>query len=159
MRNPTSTSRVILAISYSLSIGIVGSTRFYSVPLSLSVLLGFAPIGLGYLLFVSIPRNAWRSRRRDIEGFLVIAIPLACFIVSMAIWSLCRSCELRDFLLFGQLIIAITIPIFFAFWHLRTRPTETGTHCEHCDYNLAGNVSGKCPECGQKLSAYEMLHE
>jgi hypothetical protein len=24
-------------------------------------------------------------------------------------------------------------------------------HCEHCGYNLTGNVSGRCPECGTAI--------
>ena len=24
-------------------------------------------------------------------------------------------------------------------------------HCEHCGYDLTGNVSGMCPECGQSV--------
>ena len=24
-------------------------------------------------------------------------------------------------------------------------------HCENCGYNLTGNVSGVCPECGEKV--------
>lgn len=26
-------------------------------------------------------------------------------------------------------------------------------HCQSCGYNLTGNVSGRCPECGQSMSA------
>jgi len=25
-------------------------------------------------------------------------------------------------------------------------------HCKNCGYNLTGNVSGKCPECGTSIS-------
>lgn len=28
------------------------------------------------------------------------------------------------------------------------RPTIRAGHCRHCGYNLTGNVSGRCPECG-----------
>jgi len=28
-------------------------------------------------------------------------------------------------------------------------------HCRKCGYNLAGNVSGRCPECGRTLQPYE----
>ena len=31
---------------------------------------------------------------------------------------------------------------------LRRRRLRRG-HCEHCGYDLTGNVSGVCPECGQ----------
>ena len=25
-------------------------------------------------------------------------------------------------------------------------------HCRHCCYNLTGNVSGRCPECGKEVT-------
>ena len=33
-------------------------------------------------------------------------------------------------------------------WRLQRRPPPEG-HCRRCGYNLAGNVSGLCPECGE----------
>jgi hypothetical protein len=33
----------------------------------------------------------------------------------------------------------------------RRRPAEPG-RCPRCDYDLTGNVSGVCPECGTKLA-------
>ncbi len=36
----------------------------------------------------------------------------------------------------------------------RDRPIPPG-HCQHCGYNLTGNVSGRCPECGQAVPRTE----
>ena len=33
----------------------------------------------------------------------------------------------------------------------RERRQETG-HCVNCDYDLTGNSSGRCPECGREIS-------
>ena len=33
-------------------------------------------------------------------------------------------------------------------WRLDRRRIPPG-HCQHCGYNLTGNVSGVCPECGE----------
>jgi hypothetical protein len=33
-------------------------------------------------------------------------------------------------------------------WGYRTRPIQPFRACSHCEYNLTGNVSGICPECG-----------
>jgi hypothetical protein len=43
------------------------------------------------------------------------------------------------------LLVVIAVPI--AILHRHDRPIPPG-HCQHCGYNLTGNVSGKCPECG-----------
>jgi hypothetical protein len=37
-------------------------------------------------------------------------------------------------------------------WHLDRRRIPPG-HCQRCDYNLTGNVSGRCPECGTPTTA------
>ena len=37
-----------------------------------------------------------------------------------------------------------------ALWH-RHRPPKPG-HCAVCAYNLTGNLSGICPECGTKIA-------
>jgi hypothetical protein len=29
------------------------------------------------------------------------------------------------------------------------RPARRPGHCQNCGYNLTGNVSGRCPECGK----------
>lgn len=33
---------------------------------------------------------------------------------------------------------------------LMLRRHSTAAHCPHCSYNLTGNTSGVCPECGMK---------
>lgn len=44
---------------------------------------------------------------------------------------------------------AVTVAIAFASWRsLRALPPG---HCRKCDYDLTGNVSGMCPECGEKV--------
>lgn len=49
---------------------------------------------------------------------------------------------------------AVETPILFPFllsllwvWKTRDRRPIEG-HCRRCEYNLTGNVSGRCPECG-----------
>jgi hypothetical protein len=34
-------------------------------------------------------------------------------------------------------------------WRRNRRPPPG--HCPHCGYNLTGNVSGVCPECGRRI--------
>ena len=41
--------------------------------------------------------------------------------------------------------LAVAIPTTFLFW--RDRRHRFGC-CQHCGYNLTGNTSGNCPECG-----------
>lgn len=46
---------------------------------------------------------------------------------------------------FWTLSLALLIPTLLLWW--RDRPFPPG-HCRNCGYNLTGNVSGRCPECG-----------
>ena len=47
------------------------------------------------------------------------------------------------------LLLATTVmPTAVLFWRDRRRRIPPG-HCQRCGYNLTGNVSGKCSECGE----------
>jgi len=45
-------------------------------------------------------------------------------------------------------LVVIAIPTAFLFW-LDRRRIPSG-YCKKCGYDLTGNVSGICPECGEK---------
>jgi predicted amidophosphoribosyltransferase len=45
---------------------------------------------------------------------------------------------------------AITIPTALLSWRDRRRCLPN--HCQSCNYNLTGNTSGTCPECGAPIS-------
>ncbi len=38
---------------------------------------------------------------------------------------------------------------------LRRDPPPPRGHCQSCAYNLTGNVSGVCPECGERRAEAE----
>ncbi|MBI4581439.1 MAG: hypothetical protein HY718_17180 [Planctomycetes bacterium] len=44
--------------------------------------------------------------------------------------------------------LLVASPTIFLWWVDRRR-IQPG-HCRKCGYNLTGNVSGVCPECGTK---------
>ena len=47
-------------------------------------------------------------------------------------------------------LLVIGVPTAKLWWRdrLMPRPTEC---CQECGYNLTGNVSGRCPECGNPV--------
>lgn len=47
-----------------------------------------------------------------------------------------------------EMIIIFLVPLLAAIWWPARREMPPG-HCASCGYNLTGNVSGRCPECGQ----------
>jgi hypothetical protein len=41
------------------------------------------------------------------------------------------------------------VPTAVLWWHAwREHRRIPPAHCQHCGYDLTGNVSGRCPECG-----------
>jgi hypothetical protein len=46
-------------------------------------------------------------------------------------------------------LLLVGLTTVFLWWRDRSVPPG---HCEGCGYDLTGNVSGVCPECGQKVS-------
>ena len=49
-------------------------------------------------------------------------------------------------------LLLVAIPTAFLWWRDRRRRIPPG-HCRKCGYNLTGNVSGVCSECGEKVIA------
>jgi hypothetical protein len=56
-------------------------------------------------------------------------------------WSALETGYWAVFLLFA-------VPTAYLWWRDRRRPRG---HCAECGYDLTGNVSGVCPECGERV--------
>ncbi len=51
----------------------------------------------------------------------------------------------------GVILIIYSLPrMFGAVQASRTQPYSSG-FCQRCGYDMRGNLSGKCPECGRKM--------
>jgi hypothetical protein len=60
-------------------------------------------------------------------------------------------CKLHFPLITFPLLILVPIGIVtILLWYLDRRRSQPG-HCEDCGYDLTGNVSGRCPECGAEI--------
>ena len=47
-------------------------------------------------------------------------------------------------------VLATLLGLVVAFLIVGRQPPRPG-HCQNCGYNLTGNVSGTCPECGDAV--------
>ncbi len=63
-------------------------------------------------------------------------------------WPLYETDEFMTFLVlpYWLLLSLIAVPTVLLFWLNRIRIPPG--HCRKCGYDLTGNVTGKCPECG-----------
>lgn len=107
-----------------------------AVPVLLAVIAVGRPFSVAVLSFISV-------------------IPATFIWVSMSVQSVVRGVKLDE-----QFVsYAMSLSVFYTVgctplaaagawmsWMFRER-TQPG-HCKNCDYNLCGNVSGICPECG-----------
>lgn len=51
------------------------------------------------------------------------------------------------------LVVGAWFPAKFIYREIRWREAEVeDAFCSNCDYNLSGNVSGICPECGEPIA-------
>ncbi len=49
--------------------------------------------------------------------------------------------------------VVVALAIFAATFKVRRKPAEPANLCKGCGYDLTGNVSGVCPECGSAITA------
>jgi hypothetical protein len=49
--------------------------------------------------------------------------------------------------------VAIASAIIATFFWTIALPTPPADACDRCGYNLTGNVSGRCPECGTQIAS------
>jgi hypothetical protein len=106
----------------------------------------------------------WLSDRRKASGriaFGVSVVTLSVFLLCILSWPLLwliqYVCDMgvTPRRIFGLCysFAGVLLVIGFLYWALR-KPEEKDDgypHCTECDYNLTGNVSGVCPECGEQI--------
>ncbi|MDM8007035.1 MAG: hypothetical protein QUV05_12925 [Phycisphaerae bacterium] len=54
------------------------------------------------------------------------------------------------------IMVLLAVPIFVLVTNWPIRGGRDAFGCRRCGYNLTGNVSGVCPECGEKIQADEV---
>ena len=113
-----------------------------------------------YAALLLVPVGAWHASSAGGHP-LVYSLygVLAAAFFSMRLAAGGVSFILSDDEVFVRGTVCIACPIATAFlasyaavlrWNLERRRSERGI-CKTCDYNLTGNLSGICPECGTAI--------
>lgn len=111
-----------------------------------AVVYQFLAFGFGFSL------SCLRTARLRLQGFGIV---FSFFFWGVIVWEAgCRAARTRDFSAVGVVIatcawlvwVPIAIELASRFRERHTR-RQRGL-CERCGYDLRGNTSGRCPECG-----------
>jgi hypothetical protein len=94
-----------------------------------------------------------QTRRRSLLDGLSFEVPVVEYDRTLdGWWSRYQSVRYVELPLWLPLLI-VALPTAFMFYRDRNRIPPG--HCSTCGYNLTGNVSGVCPECGQSCNSSE----
>lgn len=114
---------------------------------------------MGFVRSVGRELHNPRSRRQEPEPVQSMKTQTVLLLIAIAagISALSRCSPWPWQYEIGPLIVVVWMPVglITMFWALDRlgwlpRRYEAG-HCKQCGYNLTGNVSGVCPECGTKV--------
>ncbi len=113
---------------------------------------GSFSLGIGTVTFLIAFGLAlvWPAARRP-ATHVMLAMTLIC--TTMWLFGYNQPFRLRtifsnDMLLWALLMALVSIPAIIL---AHRRPTPSYPACPQCEYNLTGNTSGVCPECGTAI--------
>jgi hypothetical protein len=144
----TSGSYVLLAFLLSSSLGAVGG-GILALPLwpfgAIVGLMFAAPVG------PLIGSSIWLLRRPPLA---VVTACLCQFCGALILGFSLRGPHFGDGFYgacCGQILGTILGVLAAVLWPVVPTHPRPNTHCRQCEYELRGNVSGVCPECGTKI--------
>jgi hypothetical protein len=114
-----------------------------------ALFVGLGPGSWVALLALGIARRRWRLVVLE----AALAVGLLCeagYLVApnypLSLWGIARN----DSLAWIFLMLPVTVIALWIAGHVHRARLPT-TRCPACDYELIGNVSGVCPECGSPV--------
>lgn len=127
----------------------------------------FTPTERDSLLFArrheSDPHRLSSSRRRPIQAYLCAAMvalitPTVIIVPLAAVFSpskIRRTLGVSETVTLGFIMAMFVITGYASgriyYMLIRRQGKLERIECPHCDYNLTGNISGICPECGTPI--------
>ncbi len=94
-------------------------------------------------------RSAWRRRAKVIG--LLLCLMLLGVRLYLGFRPPSKTLSWSFHIPVWLLVVGVALPIGILLWLWPDRRTKAG-FCKTCKYDLTGNVSGVCPECGTAIS-------
>lgn len=92
---------------------------------------------------------AWKTQRR-LFAQVMMALTVLCCTAWLTTHPLTISGIFsNDMLFWGVIMFAVSLVALIIAYQPAAKPPWPV--CDNCEYNLTGNVSGTCPECGQPV--------
>jgi hypothetical protein len=141
--------RLLLHGSYVLGFGLLVASYISSGPV-----IGVA----AYAVFLVWSVACVRLPRIGVGAIAETVTTLVACVISTSVLgrSLPEDLSPSDANVIAAFCHAVTLAVLvLPLWrdrHPRTPATTSERHCEKCGYNLTGNVSGVCPECGTPVA-------
>lgn len=143
--------RVVLNPSVSFATSLKDGTT----PLAaLANALLFPPAAF-LVYFCFFGKKEWQARAALICALFTAAGPLALFVAALQMrlpGGHFDAEAIVSFLLLACLWSGITLGAFLQWRRIRLRKYNDPFRCYGCQYDLTGNVSGRCPECGRNIT-------
>jgi hypothetical protein len=113
----------------------------------------FTPFAIGPMLWFALLVASFVWKRVALPlAHADLAVAWLCFLgwlLNPAYTISWRGVFSNDMLFWGALMLAVSGGVM---WAVARRPPDYDpTRCRACGYDLTGNVSGVCPECGSRL--------
>lgn len=118
-----------------------------------AMLLAFSP----WLICRWLPKKTPRDMRKRLRTTFWLELPLNYFLVFYALRKIAAGRLVTGSLLICVYVFVVGTSILSAFGRQSRKEIEDNyrldpDHCGRCDYDLTGNTTGICPECGWRLT-------
>jgi hypothetical protein len=104
-------------------------------------------------------KKCWKANQRKMSfGMIVMNLPT--FLALFIWWRLSLFLVVSDVIMPGAIFVWSFPAVLGSLWLCRRSLRRSAREhlnasgmrlCMDCGYNLAGNVSGVCPECGERI--------
>ena len=93
-----------------------------------------------------------RARRSLLIVLLSTVVLIGTGLMDLAVWFGLGLGRWAYLVVYGTMALAVVVVIMMLFQRdIARRARRTSGRCRVCGYNLEGNVSGVCPECGRPI--------